>query len=88
MVAGEAAVIGGTAAAVIGILLILYFAFIIFSIAFGIFSTIIWIIMLIDAIKRDYKNENDKILWILVIALTGFVGAIIYYFVIKNPYTH
>jgi hypothetical protein len=39
--------------------------------------------MLIDSIKRKYKDENDKIAWILVIVLVGILGAIIYYFVVK-----
>jgi uncharacterized membrane protein YsdA (DUF1294 family) len=45
-----------------------------------------WIWMLIDAIKREYPadRQNDKIVWILVVALAGWVGALVYYFVIKQ----
>ncbi|OGG14834.1 hypothetical protein A2773_07070 [Candidatus Gottesmanbacteria bacterium RIFCSPHIGHO2_01_FULL_39_10] len=45
--------------------------------------TIFWILMLIDAIKRDYTDKNDKILWVLVIIFASFIGALIYYFMIK-----
>jgi len=45
---------------------------------------VLWILMLIDCIKRDFKKENDKIIWILVIALLGTLGAIIYYFAVKR----
>ena len=86
MAAAETA--GAGVVAGFGILLVLYVLFILFMVAFSIFFTIVQIVMLIDAIKRDYKNENDKILWILVIALTGFVGAVIYYFVIKREDKH
>lgn len=50
---------------------------------FAILATAFWIWMIVDCAKRNFKNENDKILWILVIVLAGIIGAIIYYFVIK-----
>jgi len=45
--------------------------------------------MLVDCVKRDENNfpslgENTKIIWILIIALAGWVGAIIYYFMVKQ----
>jgi len=46
---------------------------------------IFWIFMIVDVAKRKFPNENDKIVWILVIVLAGWIGAIIYYFVIKSP---
>jgi len=48
-----------------------------------IFLFIFWILMIIDCVKRDFKKENEKIIWVLVIVLLGFVGATIYYFVVK-----
>ncbi|PKM92346.1 MAG: hypothetical protein CVU81_00920 [Euryarchaeota archaeon HGW-Euryarchaeota-1] len=48
----------------------------------GILGFVLWIVMLIDCIKRDFPKENEKILWILIIALTSYIGAIIYYFLI------
>ena len=49
----------------------------------GIVGTIFWIWMLIDCAKRDFEKENDKIVWIIVIALTHWIGALIYFIVIK-----
>ena len=37
-----------------------------------------WVWTLIDAIKGNFKGENDKIIWILVIVLAGILGSIIY----------
>jgi prolipoprotein diacylglyceryltransferase len=51
----------------------------------GIIGFIFWIFMIVDVAKRNFKNENDKILWILVVILAGIIGALIYYFVIKKP---
>ncbi len=40
-----------------------------------------WIWMLIDCIKRDF---SDKTMWILLLVFTGGLGAILYYFLVKN----
>lgn len=44
-----------------------------------------WIWMIIDCAKRNFKNETDKIVWILVIALLSILGAAVYYFAVKLP---
>ncbi|MBW2963749.1 PLDc N-terminal domain-containing protein [Candidatus Woesearchaeota archaeon] len=54
----------------------------------AILAFVFWILMLIDCAKRKFKNDNDKIIWIVVLALTGWIGALIYYFVIKKPNKH
>lgn len=46
----------------------------------GVLGTIFWIWMLIDCAKNEPREGNDRILWVLIIALTHFVGALIYYF--------
>jgi prolipoprotein diacylglyceryltransferase len=43
---------------------------------------VLWIVMLIDCVKREFPKENDKMVWILVLALTNWIGGFIYYFVI------
>ena len=54
----------------------------------GILGFVLWVLMIIDVAKRKFKQENDKIMWILIIALTGVIGALIYYFMIKKPNKH
>ena len=44
---------------------------------------VFWILMLIDCAKRNFKKDNEKVIWIIVIALLGALGAVIYYFVVK-----
>ena len=63
---------------------LLIIPFILIFIALFVLMLVFWIFMLIDAVQRKYKNENDKIAWILIIVLVGVVGAIIYYFVVKR----
>lgn len=40
-----------------------------------------WLWMLIDCIQRDFPGSKDKIIWILVIVLLHWLGALIYFFV-------
>jgi large-conductance mechanosensitive channel len=61
-----------------------WFAFVGLIMLINFLGIAFWIWMLIDCVKRDFKKENDKILWILVVALTGWIGALIYYFMIKR----
>lgn len=53
-------------------------------VAFVVLATAFWIWMIIDCAKRDFRKDNDKIVWILVIVLLQLLGAIIYFFVVKN----
>lgn len=53
---------------------------------------VFWLLMLIDCLKRPDNNfkfggNYAKIIWILVIIFTGFIGALIYYFLIKRADT-
>ncbi len=50
---------------------------------FCVLMFILWLWMLIDAIK--YAPEKMKIVWIIVIIFTSIIGALIYYFVEKRP---
>jgi prolipoprotein diacylglyceryltransferase len=50
----------------------------------SIFAFIVWILMLVDAATRTFPGENDKLMWILIIVLVGFIGAVVYYFVVKR----
>ncbi len=60
------------------------FHFILFPILFILLSgTIFWVWVLIDCLTNepnssDPNNNNSKILWVLVITLTHWIGAIIY----------
>ena len=76
------------AGAIVGGFFLFIFLIWLLIIVVGILSFIFWIFMIVDVAKRDFKQENDKILWILVVILAGIIGALIYYFVIKKPDKH
>lgn len=73
----------------IAVLFMLFFGFIwLMFFAVGILGTIFWIFMIIDVAKRKFKKDNDRVMWILIVVLTGIIGALIYYFMIKRSDKH
>ena len=47
----------------------------------GVALFVFWIWMLIDCATRESSQGYDKLVWIVVIALTNWIGALIYFFV-------
>jgi len=42
---------------------------------------VFWIFMLIDVFQRkNWIDENQKILWLVVVILLGWIGGLVYYF--------
>jgi len=39
-----------------------------------------WIWMIVDCAKRKKFRHGDRVLWILLLVLTGIIGMILYYF--------
>lgn len=72
------------AGAAVGAFVILFILFWIVIIGLAIFAFVFWILMIVDVAKRNFKQENDKIMWILIVILTGIIGALIYYFMVKR----
>lgn len=54
-------------------------------VAFGIWATVFWIMMIIHAAKHNVEN---KAMWIIIMVFTGIVGALIYYFVVKRKFSN
>lgn len=72
-----AAAVGGLAI----VMVVIWFALVIL----GIFLFIFWIFMIVDVFKRtNWKQENDKTLWIILVIVLGYLGAIVYYFAVKR----
>ena len=47
----------------------------------GLALTAFWVWMLVDCATKEPSTGNDKIVWILVIVFTHWIGALIYYLV-------
>jgi hypothetical protein len=50
----------------------------------GVGGTILWIWMLVDCATKEKSEGNDKLIWILVIVLTYWIGALIY-LIVRRP---
>ena len=64
-----------TIAASIGIILL---------ICLMIYPIMFWFRMFLDCIDRDFKKDVDKLIWMLIIIFGSFLGAILYYYYVKN----
>lgn len=54
-----------------------------FIMVVGLIALIFWIAMIVHAINHPIEH---KAVWILVLLLTGLLGAIVYYFAVKRPF--
>ena len=61
------------------------FGFIMILMVLAVLTSVFWIWMIIDcAMRKNFKSDTDKVVWILVLVFAGIIGAVIYYFVIKR----
>ena len=50
----------------------------------GIGGTILWVWMIVDCATKEPSEGNDKLIWILIIVLTNWIGALLY-LLIRRP---
>ena len=48
------------------------------------FGFILWIWALLDCLQNEPSKGNEKLVWILVILLASFVGALLY-LIVRRP---
>jgi hypothetical protein len=53
-------------------------------IALGLMTTAFWIWMLVDCVTNKKLSDNERIIWVIVIVFTHWIGALIYLFVGRN----
>lgn len=52
---------------------------------FGLSLFAFWLWMLVDCLKYEPSGGNDKVVWVLVIIFAQIVGALVYFFVRRQP---
>jgi len=67
-----AGAVAATGAAAVGIGLI------VFWLIFGVIGFALWLWALIDVIRRQFKDPNNKILWLVLIIVIPWIGSIVY----------
>jgi hypothetical protein len=55
--------------------------FALFFLPLGLLTLAFWIWMLVDAAQNRGLDQNERVVWILVVALLHLLGALIYFFV-------
>jgi hypothetical protein len=50
-------------------------------VGFVLAGTVFWILMIVECATKEPSYGNDKLIWILIIIFTHWIGALIYYFV-------
>ena len=50
----------------------------------GVGGTVLWVWMIVDCATKEPSEGNDKIVWILVIVFTTWIGALIY-LLVRRP---
>lgn len=50
----------------------------------GIGGTILWIWMIVDCATKEPSGGNEKLIWILIIVMTHWIGALIY-LLVRRP---
>ena len=56
----------------------------IFWVLFWLASAVLFIVALIDVIRRQFSNDSDKILWLVLIILLPVLGPILYFVIGKK----
>jgi len=67
------------------LLTIIFLAMMVVFFFVAVAGTIFWVCMLIDCVQNEPSTGNDKIVWLLLLIFTHFIGALIYYFVRCKP---
>lgn len=47
-------------------------------------SVVFWVWMLIDCIKNESDEGNDKMTWVIIICVTGVLGGLLY-LLVRRP---
>jgi hypothetical protein len=52
-----------------------------FAAALVVAGSALWILALVDCVRRDFPGANDRLMWVVIILLGHIVGALIYWVV-------
>ena len=82
--AADAGAAAGVMAAMFGFMGV-FWAFYCVLLLISLVIFVLWLWMLIDCLKHeDFPNENDKVLWAIIMLLGGWIGALLYYILVKR----
>lgn len=47
-------------------------------------TLVLWVMAIVDVLKNEFKGQNSKIIWLLVLVFLGPIGLFLYYFIGKS----
>jgi len=47
-------------------------------------AALLWLFALIDILRSEFRNPNDKLLWVVVVFFFPFLGAVLYFIIGRN----
>ena len=50
----------------------------------GVLAFLFWVWMIVDCARRNFKNTPEKIIWLVVIVFGSWIGALVYFIVIRS----
>jgi Phospholipase_D-nuclease N-terminal len=50
----------------------------------GLLALVLWIWALADIIRRNFRNSNTKLIWIIIVILIPFLGSVLYLVLGRN----
>lgn len=53
---------------------------IVFLLIFSLATTAFWLWVLVDCVTKEPAEGDNRMIWVLVVALAGFIGAAVYFF--------
>jgi len=77
--AGVAAAGGLAMVGFVMVWFILYFGFLFFMIAFSMAVLVVTVLAIYDCARRDFPDPDTRALWCILIVLTRWIGALVYY---------
>lgn len=51
---------------------------------FGLMIFILQIVAIVDIVRSNFRNDSDKLIWILVVLFLNILGAILYFAIGSN----
>jgi hypothetical protein len=45
----------------------------------GLGFTVIWVLALIEIVRSEFKDKNERLIWLLLVILLPLIGTILYF---------
>ncbi|PHN07241.1 hypothetical protein CRP01_08165 [Flavilitoribacter nigricans DSM 23189 = NBRC 102662] len=45
----------------------------------GLGLTLIWVLALIEIVRSEFQDKNERLVWLLLVILVPFIGTILYF---------